>query len=75
MEKSVAALQSKWRLSANTIEGFQESLPAPVAASLSSSPGPGMAHSSSRSINAAPITLDQLNDILLKINVEILRLS
>ena len=67
MEKAVANLQSKWRLSVN--EGFQ------TLAEVSVGPGPGMAQSTDLSINTGKISLAQLKDLLLKVNVEILRLS
>ena len=67
MEKAVASLQSKWRLSVN--EGFQS------LADVSVGPGPGMAQSTNLSVNTGKITLAQLKNLLLKVNVEILRLS
>ena len=69
MEKGVASLQSRWRLSPNTIEGFQ------TPADVSVGPGPGMAQSTNLSVNTGKINLMQLKEILLKVNVEILRLS
>lgn len=74
MELAVAAFQAEWRLSPNAIEGFQDN--SIVASNLASSPGPGMAHSmAGSSFGKEKVTLDQLKDILLKIDVEILRLS
>jgi hypothetical protein len=74
MELAVAAFQAQWRLSPNAIEGFQDNTF--IASNLASGPGPGMAHSLTGSpFGKEKATLDQVKDILLKIDVEILRLS